>query len=102
MIGHRAPRVIGRRRLWEPDVARVTGELPAFQRLDDRIAIAQFATRRIDQIRTPLEVRQRLRIDHVLSFRIERTMQRDHIAGLGQTFQAVVMRHVELFLDGFR
>ena len=43
VVGHRAPRVILRRRLREPDVSGVARELSAFERPHDRVAIADLA-----------------------------------------------------------
>src|SRR5262245_9839532 len=40
VMGHRAPRMIFGRRLREPDVARVTRELPALECTHDRVAVA--------------------------------------------------------------
>ena len=55
VMRHRPPRMVLRRRLREPDVAGISGELAALERADDGIAVAQLAARRVDQISAALE-----------------------------------------------
>ena len=45
-----------RRRLREPDVARIAGELAAFERAHDGIAIADLAARRVHEIGAALHL----------------------------------------------
>src|ERR1700683_4608468 len=65
VVGHRAPRVVARRWLGEPDVAGVACELAALARRDDRVAVADLAARGVDQIGAPLHLRQQLRVEQV-------------------------------------
>src|SRR5580692_1091847 len=48
VMRHRAPRMIRRRGLGIPDVARVAGKTAGFECADDRVAIANIAARGID------------------------------------------------------
>src|SRR5262245_48076036 len=48
--GHRPPGVVLRRRLGEPDVACVAGELPRLQRTHDRVPVADLGARGVDQV----------------------------------------------------
>src|SRR5262245_20272137 len=50
VMRHRASRMVPRRRLREPNVARISRELPAVQGTDDGVAIADLAARRIHEI----------------------------------------------------
>ncbi len=94
--------MIGRRRLREPDVAGVTGQLATFQGSRDGIAIAQFAARGVNQISATLEIGQGLGVNHVLGFRMQWAIQRHHIADFGQALQAAMVRHAEFLLNLFR
>src|SRR5665811_1463704 len=48
MIWHGAPRMVLRCGLWEPDIARITGQLTTFQRANHSIAVSQFAASGVD------------------------------------------------------
>lgn len=56
----------------------------------------------VDQVSAALEVLERLGVGHVLGFRVQRTVQGHHIAGLGQAFQGFVIGQFELFFHGVR
>jgi len=51
VVRHRAPRVVLGRRLREPDVAGVAGQLAAAQRRRDGLAVADLAARGVDNVR---------------------------------------------------
>ncbi len=91
--------MVGRRGLREPHVARIARELAALERRGDRVAVAQLAARRVDQVGAALELLQAVGIDHVLGLRVQRAVQRHHVADLGQALEAGVVREVELLLD---
>ena len=102
MIWHRAPRMVVGRWLREPRVTGITGQLSAFQRINDGVTIGKLAAGGVDQLCATFEELQRLCVDHVLGFRMKRAIQRDHIAHLGQTFQAAVISQIQLFFHGVR
>src|SRR5450830_2166450 len=87
VVGHGAPRVIFGGRWREPDVTGITGQLTAFQRRRDGIPITELAASGVDQIGAALEVLQRLGVDHVLGFRVQRAVEGYHVTGFGQAFQ---------------
>src|SRR5262245_16555989 len=47
---HRPPGMVLRRRLREPDIPCVAGELPGLERADDRVPVADLAAGGVDQV----------------------------------------------------
>ena len=90
--------VVGRG-LGEPDIAGIARQLPALERADDRVAVAQFATRGVDQIGPALEALERLLVDHMLGLGVERAVERDHVAHLVKILAIVVPSQPELGFD---
>src|SRR3569623_2038276 len=91
VMGHRPPRMVLRRRLRKPYVARITCKLATFERANDGVPIAEFATRRVHKVCAALEVFQGLIVDHMLGFGMKRAVQRDNVAGLREALKARVM-----------
>src|SRR6476620_8800506 len=102
MVGHRAPRVVPRRRLWEPDVSGVARELSAFERPYDRVAIADLAARGVHEIGPTLHLGEKLVVKQVLSLRVKWRVDRDDIANLDDVFDVRAPVETELLLDRFR
>ena len=73
MSRHVAPGMIGRWGLWKPNVTSVPCQFAIFQGLDDHIAFAQFPASCIHQICATLKQLDRIFINHVLRFGIQRT-----------------------------
>ena len=82
VVRHRPPRMVLRRRLREPDIPGVTGELSAFERPHDRVAIADLAARGVHEIGPTLRLGEKLVVKRVLSLRVKRRVDRDDIANL--------------------
>ena len=80
VMRHCAPRVVLRRGLRKPDVAGIAGELAAFERADDGVTVADFATRRVHEIRTALHFGDQLVVEEALGFRMKRRVDRDDVA----------------------
>ena len=66
VVRHRAPRVILRGGLGEPDVARVAGELAALERAHNGVAVADLAARRVHEVRAALHRADQLVVEQVL------------------------------------
>jgi len=56
MMRHAAPRMVLRRWLRKPDIARIAGKLAAFERPHDGIAVADFSARRVHDISAALHL----------------------------------------------
>ena len=82
VVRHRAPRVVPRRRLREPDVSGVARELSAFERPHDRVAIADLAARGVHEIGPALHLGEKPVVEQVLGLGVKRRVDRDDIANL--------------------
>jgi len=102
VMGHPSPRMILWRRLREPDVTRVTGKPSALQSANHRIAVANLAARRIDEVGAPLHLADEGIVEQVLGFRVQRSIDGNHIADAYQRFDARVIGEVQFFLDTIR
>ena len=69
-----------RRRLRKPDVARVTGELPALERPHDGVAVADLAARRVDEVGAALHRADQRVVEQMLRLGVQRAVDRDHVA----------------------
>src|SRR5580693_2905631 len=63
VVGHRAPRMVFRRRLWEPDVSGVARELSAFEPPHDGVAIADLAACGVHEIGPALHLGEKLVVE---------------------------------------
>src|SRR5262249_51383286 len=82
VVWHRPPRMVFRSWLRKPNVARVARELAGFERTRNRVAVAELAARRFDEISASLEVLEGVLVDHMLRFGVQRAVQRHYIANL--------------------
>ncbi len=99
MVRHRAPRVIPGRRLGEPDIACVAGELAALQRPGDRVPVADLAPGGVDDVGAALHGRDQLIVEQALSARVERGVDRHHVAVRHHVRCALIEGHAKLALD---
>jgi hypothetical protein len=99
VMGHRSPGMILRCRLREPDVARITRELPTLQGTNDSIAITNLAARRVHQICAPLHFADERIVEHVFRLWMQRSVDRDHIANTDHRFDIRVVCQVQLLLN---
>ena len=90
------------RRLREPHIACVAGELPALERPRDRVAIADLASRCVHDIRAALHLRDQGIVEHALGFGMERAVDRDDVADLDQRLDVRMKRDVQFLLDRVR
>ena len=88
-----------RRGLGEPHVAGIAGKLPALARPRDRVAVADLAARRVDQVGAAFHLGDQLLVEHVLRLRVQRCVDRDHVARLHERLGVVVEGDAELLLD---
>ena len=68
LIGHRAPRMVGRGGLGKPHVAGVACQLPALTRACDGLAIADLPSSGVDQIGASLHLGEHVRVEEVFGF----------------------------------
>src|SRR5262245_59698674 len=99
VVRHRPPGVILRRRLREPDVARVAGELPALTRRRYRVAIADLPARRVYEVGSALHATDHVGVEEMLGLRMERRVDRDDVAHRDELFRSLVKGDAELLLD---
>ena len=99
VVRHRAPRVVSRRRLREPDVAGIAGELPAFERADDGVTVADFAPRCVHEIRATLHSGNKLVIEETLRFRMKRRVDRDDVADFDHVLEIGMPCEIQFLLD---
>lgn len=102
MVGHGPPRVVFRRGLREPDVAGVTGELPALQGPDDRVAVANLATRGVDDIRPTFHLGDELVVEQMLGLGMQRAVNSHNVANANHGLDVRMVGDAELLFDGFR
>ena len=69
-----------RRRLREPDVARVAGQLTALARLGDGVAVADLAAGGVDEEGPALHPPDQLGVEKVLGLGVQRRVDRDDVA----------------------
>ena len=74
--------MVSRRRLREPDVAGIAGELTAFEGADDGVTVADFAPRCVHEISATLHFGEKLVVEEALGFRMKRRVDRDDVADL--------------------
>ncbi len=74
------PRVVARRGLDVPHVARVPGELPGLERRGDVLGVADRAARGVDEPRALLEVREEAGVDQVQRAFVQGRVDRDDVA----------------------
>ena len=88
-----------RRRLREPHVARVSGELAALQRPHDGVAIADFAARGVHDVGAALHLGDELVVEEVLGLWMQRRVDRHHVADLHERLHVRVEREAKLLLN---
>ena len=94
--------MILRGRLRKPDIPCVPGKLPAFQRPDHRIAVADFATRGIHEIGAAFHLANELVIKHMLGLGMQRAVDRDHITDAHHRRHGGMVGQGEFLLDLLR
>ena len=72
--------MILRRGLREPDVAGIAGKLAALKRPGNRVAVADLAARRVDEIGAALHLRDHLFVEEIFGLRVQRRVDRDDVA----------------------
>jgi len=72
--------MIARRRLREPDVTGITGELSTLERTNDGIAIADLAARGVHEVGAALHLRDQCIVEQALRLRVQRCVDRDDVA----------------------
>jgi hypothetical protein len=86
-------------RLREPDVSGIPGELAAFQRPRDRVAVADLAPGGIDDVRAALHLGDQGVVEEVLGLRMEGRVDRDHVADRHHRLGVRVVGHAEFALN---
>mmetsp|Transcript_126962 Transcript_126962/g.179133 ORF Transcript_126962/g.179133 Transcript_126962/m.179133 type:complete len:211 (-) Transcript_126962:825-1457(-) len=81
---HPAPWVVRRRWLWEPNVASVAGQVAFLACFLDCLCITDLSTSCVDQVCPALHRVDHLFIEKVLSLRMKRAIDGDHVASLDQ------------------
>src|SRR6476620_2042907 len=99
VMRHRPPGMILRGGLGKPDVACVARELSALARPRDRISIADFAARSVHDVRAALHLADQLVVEEVLGLRMQRRIDRHHVAHTNQRLDVRVVRDAQLLLD---
>src|ERR1700730_13900596 len=77
VMRHGAPRMIYCRWLREPDVTGVAGELAAFERAHDRVAVADFSACRVHDISPTFHFRKHRIVEEVLGLGMQRAVDGD-------------------------
>jgi len=98
-MGHRPPGMVLRGGLGEPDIARVARELARLARARDRIAVADLAACRVDEVGAALHLADQVGVEEVLGLGMQGRVDRDDVADAHQRLGARVVRDVELLLD---
>jgi hypothetical protein len=88
----RAPDVVLRRRLHVPHVARVAGQLPALERLRDRVLVADRAARGVHEPGAPLEVLEELGVDEAPRALVQWAVHGDDVALGDEVARSVTLR----------
>jgi hypothetical protein len=101
VVRHAAPRVIPGRRLGEPYVSGVSGELAAFQRPDDGVTVADLAAGGVDDVGAAPHGRDQLVVEQALGSGVERRVDRHHVAVRHHRRSALVERDAKLTLGLF-
>src|ERR1700733_14216484 len=102
IVGHCPPRMICRRRLRKPDITSIARELTIFKSANDRVAVADFGSRRIYQIRSALHALQNPLIEETLSGWIKWRVNCNDVAHFHHLFRSGVISEPELTLNLFR
>src|SRR5262245_2851363 len=102
VVWHRPPGMILWGWLWEPDVACVPGELSALQCPYDRIAITDFATRRIHDIRAAFHLADEGVIKHMLGLGMQCAVDRDDITHTHHRLHGRMISEIQFLLDLLR
>ena len=80
VMRHRPPRMVLRRRLREPDVTGISGELAALKSANNGIAVAYLATRGVHDVGAALHLPDEFVVEHMLGFGMQRAVDRNDIA----------------------
>lgn len=64
--------------------------------------VDELAARRIDDVCAAFEELQRIRVDHMLGFRVKRAVECYDVADFGEALQVGMIGEVQLLLDRFR
>ena len=102
MMRHAAPRMVLRRWLREPDIARIAGKLTAFERPHDGIAVADFSARRVHDISAALHLGNHSVVEEMLGLRMQRTIDGDDIADLDHVLDVWMPGQIEFFFHRLR
>ena len=87
------------RRLREPDVTCVPGELAALARRRDRVAIADLPAGRVHEIGAALHAADHLGVEEMLGLGMQRRVDRDDVADRDELLGRLVVGDAELLLD---
>src|ERR1700691_343951 len=102
IVRHCPPRMLCRRWLRKPDIPGIPCELTVFQRLNDRVAVANLRARRIYKIGPALHALQNAFIEKAFGGWIERRIDGNDVAHLYHLFRGRVIGETELTLNLFR
>ena len=96
VMRHRPPGVVIGRRLGEPDIAGVPGELAALQRTHDGVAIADLPAGGVHEVRTPLHGGEQVVVEEPFGPGVERRVDRDDVAMRHHVGRALVKGQAQL------
>src|SRR5438128_6971842 len=99
MMRRRPPGMVLWRRLREPDVSCVAGELPAFEPTHDCVAVADLPASSVDQVGAPLHATDQLVVEEMFRFRVQWCVDRDDVADAHQRLDGRMEGHTELLFD---
>ena len=94
--------IVPGRRLREPDVARIARKLAAVQGPDHSVAIADLAARGVHEIGAPLHLADQRIVEQVLGLRMQRRVDRDHVADTDERLDVGMVGDAQLLLGCFR
>ena len=72
---------------------------PALERAGHGVAVAYLAAGRVDEVRAALHLADQRIVEHVLGLRVQRAVDRNHVADLHHRLDVVVIGQVQLLLD---
>mmetsp|Transcript_14560 Transcript_14560/g.38612 ORF Transcript_14560/g.38612 Transcript_14560/m.38612 type:complete len:422 (-) Transcript_14560:51-1316(-) len=101
VVRHRPPRVALGRRLREPHVPRVAGELALLEGFDNGVPVADLAAGRVDDVGAALHLADELPAEHVLRLRVQGAVDGHHVADPHHGLDGVVEGQAQLLLDLF-
>jgi hypothetical protein len=102
VMRHGPPRMVFRRRLRKPHIAGIAGELAAFQRANNGVAIADLGAGGIHQIGAALHASEHLIVEKIFGLRMQRGIDGDHVADRYHLGRRLMKREAQLLLDAFR